>query len=246
MKNTIRLLVLLTFILGGFQGLRGQEADQAETPWTATAGLGLMATSGNSDITNLALTFQAVKEMAKSKWINNANLAYASTDGDETANKGGFKTQYDYSQTKHFFYFGKFGVEFDKFTNLDLRTSPGAGVGYVLVKDEKMALSTSVGANIVTDFFGDDTKDTRGMLSMFQEWSYNLTSTATLYQNFNIQNNFEDFGDYLIDVEVSISSKISEALSLKASLLEKYDSTPFSEDLKNNDLTFITSLTYTI
>ncbi len=243
MKQVLVLFTFLSILIGSITSLQGEET---KNKWTSSVGLALTVTSGNSEITNLALTFQAIKEMEKAKWSTNANITYATTDGDETANKGGAFTQFDYFQTERIFYFGKVGFEFDKFAELDLRTSPGGGIGYFLVKQEGAELSASVGANAVTDFFSNDTKETRGTLSFAEEFKYTLTSTSTLFQNFNIQNNFEDFGDYLISAEVSLTTKVSDKLSLKASLLDRYDSDPFSEDLKKNDLTFITSLNYTI
>jgi putative salt-induced outer membrane protein YdiY len=243
MKKSFVLTFIFTLMSGGLVGLM---AEEAAGPWTASVGFGLTKTSGNSDITSLALTFQAVREMDRAKWGTNANVTYATTEGDETANKGGVKTQYDYFYTDLLFFFGKVGFEFDKFAELDLRTSPGAGIGYILVQDEGIKLSGSVGANAVTDFFSNDTKDSRGTLSFSEEFSYDLTATSSLFQNLNIQNNFEDFGDYLLDAEISLSTKISDQFSLKASLLNKYDADPFSEDLKKNDITFITSINYTL
>lgn len=246
MKRAISLLVFLFLAVGSSPALHGQEQAVEKGPWTASVGLGLTKTSGNSDITNLSLTFESVREVPKKKWSTGANLAYATTEGDETANKGALKTQYDYTPGERLFYFGKVGLEFDKFANLDLRTSPGAGIGYALVKSEKTSLTASAGPNLVTDFFTDGSKDTRGTLSFSEGLTYGVSPTATLGQTFNIQNNFEDFGDYLIDAEISLTAKVSGGLSLKASLIDKYDSMPFSEELKKNDVTFITSLTYAL
>jgi putative salt-induced outer membrane protein YdiY len=243
MKKVFVLFIFFSILMGSVSGLKGEEA---ENKWTSSVGFGLTATSGNSEIISLALTFQAIKEMEKAKWSTNANATYASTDGDKTANKGGAFTQFDYFQTERLFYFGKAGFEFDKFAELDLRTSPGGGIGYFLVQQEAVKLSASVGANAVTDFFSNDTTETRGTLSFAEELNYTLTATSTLFQTFNIQNNFKEFDDYLISAEVSLTTKVSDKLSLKASLLDRYDSDPFSEDLKKNDLTFITSLNYTI
>lgn len=246
MKRIVTLFAFFFLAAGSSRVLRGQGSAAEEDPWTASVGFGLTETSGNSDLTSLSLTFGAVRAVPRNKWSTDANLAYATTDGDETARKGGLRVQYDYSPGERFFYFGKVGFEFDRFANLDLRTSPGAGIGYAFLKSEKTTLSSSAGANFVTDFFRDGSKDSRGTLSFSEGWSYALTPTATLGQNFTVQNNFEDFGDYLLDAELSLTTKVSDRLSLKASLFDKYDSTPFSEDLEKNDVTFITSLTYTL
>ncbi len=242
-KKVFGFFLLVSLVFGLSQVMIG---DETASPWTASVGFGLTKTSGNSDITSLALTFQAVREVEKAKWGTSSNVTYATTDGDETANKGGVKTQYDYLQTDRLFYFGKVGFEFDKFAEIDLRTSPGAGIGYILVQDEGVKLSASAGVNAVTDFFSDDTRDSRGTLSFSEEFTCDLTSTSSLFQNLNVQNNFEDFGDYLLDAEISLSTKISDQFSLKASLLDKYDADPFSGDLKKNDITFITSINYSL
>jgi putative salt-induced outer membrane protein YdiY len=226
------------------QVLIGDESEQEESPWSTSIGFGYTTTRGNSETDNVALTYQTIYAKARSKWSSLANLTYTTTDGERAANKGGFKTQYDFIPSERIFYFAQVGIEYDEFAELDLRTSPGGGVGYILMKEEEASLSVSAGANLVTDFFSDDTKDTRGMLAISQDYERKITSTSSVYQNFNIQNNFEDFGDYLIGAEISLTTMVSEKLSLKASFIDKYDSTPFSEDLKKNDITFLTSLNY--
>lgn len=221
-------------------------AQDAANKWTSSIGFGFTQTSGNTNVTALSFTFQALDEMGAAKWSSNANLTYARTDDDETANKGGVRTQYDYPLTDRFFYFGKIGVEFDKFADLDLRTSPGGGLGYILIKNDRVKLSARSGANAVTDFFSDDTRDTRGTFSYSEEFSYAILENSTLYQVFNAQNSFEGFGDYLLDGEISVTTRMSDRLSMKVSLLDKYDSTPLSAAFKKNDMTFITSLTYSL
>ncbi len=219
-----------------------EEAEQS--PWKASVGLGYSATRGNSDTDNLAITFQKEYTRPSSKWTSSGNLTYATTEGDESANKGALKTQYDLMPTKRFFYFGKFGISYDRFAQLDLRTAPGGGAGYDMVKQEKVTLSGSAGADAVTDFFSDDTKDTRAMLALTENLETALSDAATLQQSFSIQNNFEDFGDYLIDFEVSVTTDVMEHVSLKVAFIDKYDSTPFSEELDKNDVTFLTTLNY--
>jgi putative salt-induced outer membrane protein YdiY len=239
-------LQIVALLLALQLGAAADEAGRTGDAWTSSIGLGVTTTSGNSDVTNVAVTFQALNDRAKTRWSTSANVAYTTTDGAETANRGGVSTRYEVFPMDRFFYFGKIGIEYDRFTNLDLRTSPGGGVGYILVQEGKRSLSVSAGVNAVTDFFNDDTRDSRGTLSFRQELALPLSAVASLSQNFNIQNNFDDFEDFLLDAELSLSSKVSERLSLKASLLDKYDNRPFSDDVRKNDVTFITSLNYTL
>jgi len=242
--SRICIFIVIVTVLLSPQTVFCDEAEEAGGPWSANLGLGYTTTRGNSETDNVALTGQAVREMEKSKWSNLLNFTYATTEGDKAANKGGFKTQYDFIPSERIFYFGKFGIEYDEFAELDLRTSPGGGVGFVLMKQEKANLSATVGANAVSDFFSDGTDDHRGMLAFGEEYTRDLTASASVFQSFNIQNNFEEFDDYLIDFELSLMTKVSESLSLKASFIDKYDSTPFSPDLEKNDVTILTSLNY--
>jgi putative salt-induced outer membrane protein YdiY len=245
MRSSV-LSVLFFLIIGMGRVAWAEEASNGSDSWASSIGFGFTATGGNSETTNLALTFQAVKTGEKSKWNTDANLTLATTNGDKTADRGGIKSQYDLLPMERLFYFGKIGLEYDKFTKIDLRSSPGAGVGYTILQDEGVNLTASAGANIVTDFFANNTSDTRGTLSISEKFSWDLSQASSLSQDFNIQNNFKDFGDYLLNAELSLSSKVSDRLSLKASLLEKYDSKPFARVLKKNDITFITSLNYTL
>jgi len=244
--KVVFVLSVLSVVLFNTIPVIADEGGEPEGPWNSSIGLAYMTTRGNSETNNLAMSYESIYEQAKSKWGVWANVAWASTGGDNVANRGGVVTQYDYFQSERIFYFGKFGVEYDEQADLDLRTSPGGGIGFVVYKEEKTSLTAGAGASYVTDKFNDGTDESRGMLALSEEWAIALTSTASLLQKFNIQNNFEDFGDYLIDLEVSLSTKVSDQLSLKASLLDKYDSTPHVAvvALKKNDLTFLTSLNY--
>ncbi len=246
MKKYCVVVLLLFLVSASYQGLMYADEEQASGPWSSSAGLGFTATGGNSDVTNLALTFQVVQDLGTRKWGSYANMTVSTTDGDKTANRGSLKSQYDFFPTDRFFYFGKVGIEYDKFTDLDLRTSPGAGIGYVVVQSDVSRLSASAGSNAVTDKFSDGNSETKGVLSMSEELSLNITSAAALYQNINVQSNFEDFGDYLLEAELSLSAKVSDQVSMKASLLDKYDSDPFSDLLEKNDITFITSINVTM
>lgn len=247
---TVTSLVLVSGLLAGLPtGAAGQEADEEEPGWTGSADLGFTLTQGNSETTNLSLGANLVHETERRKWTFQGSYLRASTDGDETANKGEALGQFDYSPSDRFFFFGRTSVGFNRPAGIDRRLAPGLGLGYRVLDRERAELSVEGGARWIQDRFVDGTTDEAVYASLEESFSLVVNNTTNLAQSLAYTPKAEDFGEFLLEAEVKLTTSITEALGLRVSVRDDYDSAPFvdpatGEEREKNDLTFVTGVTY--
>jgi hypothetical protein len=104
--------------------------------WSGGVSLGLSARSGNTNQSDLTGSASIKRETPLTRTSADYVGAFASTEGSETANNHRLSGGFDVYLTRRLFLSVPF-VEFfnDRFSNIDLRVTPGVGVGYdILVR----------------------------------------------------------------------------------------------------------------
>lgn len=237
---------------------RGQEdptvdapgsAAEEENGWRGSADLGFTLTEGNSETTTLSLAGLAVWRHDRSRWTASASFLRATDEGEETANRGDAALQYDWFPSPRFFLFGRGATSFNEPAGLDLRLAPAAGVGYQVVEAERHELTVRGGGSWIRDEFTDGSSDEAFHVLLAQAYHWAISETADLEQSLVYEPKAEEVGDYLLTARVSLSAMITEALGLKLSVKDEYDSRPFDpaageEPIEENDLTLVTGLTF--
>lgn len=232
----------------GSDGFREQE-DDPDLGWRGSADLGFTLTDGNSETTSLSVGGELDYRMTRQRWAFSGSYVRASTDGEETANKGDSELMYEYFPTPRFFFFGKAGAGFNAPAGLDLRLAPGAGVGYRVVERERLTVSVETGGEWTRDAFVDGTTDEAVRLSAAQSASWDLSETTSVVQAVTYRPEAAQLDDFLLEGRVSVATRIVEGLGLKVTFRDQYDSEPFvdpdtGEQRAKNDITFVTGLTY--
>lgn len=232
----------------GSDGFREQE-DDPDLGWRGSADLGFTLTDGNSETTSLSLGGELDYRLARQRWAFNGSYVRASTDGEETANKGDAELMYEYFPGPRFFFFGKAGAGFNAPAGLDLRLAPGAGVGYRVVDRERLTVSVETGGEWTRDEFEDGTSDEAVRLSAAESASWDLSETTSVVQAVTYRPEAAQLDDFLLDGRISVTTRIVEGLGLKVTFRDQYDSEPFvdpdtGEQRAKNDITFVTGLTY--
>lgn len=242
------VLVGLTLLLAATAPVRFAGAQEAESGWSGNADLGLTLTRGNSETTNLSLGASLVRRLPAQKWSLNGTFVRATTDGEETANRGDARLQYDYFPDRRFFFFARAAGGFNRPAGIDLRLSPGAGVGYELVATERVQLDVETGGTWIRDEFLDGSSQEDLFLSLSQSFNWTVSETTDLEQHVVYEPNSAALDDYHLTGELAVSSMITGALGLKVKVRDEFDSEPFVDpdtgvQREKNDLTLVTGLT---
>ena len=250
--------VALALAVAGPTDAHAQEAPTATEPgfaaedeegWRGSADLGFTLTEGNSETTTLSVAGLVVWRYDRSRWTASTSFLRATDEGEETANRGDAAVQYDWFPSERFFFFGRGAASFNEPAGLDLRLSPAAGAGYQLIESERHEVTVRGGGSWIRDEFTDGSSDQAVHVLLAQAYHWAISETADLEQSVVYEPKAEEIGDYLLTAQLSVSAMITEALGLKVSVKDEFDSEPFDpaageEPVEENDLTLVTGLTF--
>ena len=212
----MRLIIVLALLMP----LAASGAEEAPGPWSGTAALGILATSGNSETTNANLGIGVNYD--RERWHHEARFAAAGadTDGQTTAEryKAGYKARYDF--TEHDFLFALVSYEKDLFSGYDQQISEAVGYGRRLINNDRQVLNVQVGAGFKQSDLRDGTSEDGAILRLGGDYKWVISPTATFRQNLVIEQD-------------SDNTYVESISALKATLIEQLGLV-FSYTIKNN------------
>lgn len=190
------------------------EEANAEQTWEATAELGYIKTSGNSDTETLNAKFKG--ETGYNKWTHKLELeALKSVANDvRSAEKYRIEAQSDYDLSERSYAFGNVNWENDNFSGLNYQASAAVGLGYKVIKTDEMKLNLELapGYRITEDENNNTEED--AIVRAAETFSWKLSKTSTFDQYLKIEagdsNTETRFG-------LALTSKVAGDLSMKVS-----------------------------
>lgn len=206
--------------------------------WKGSFELGLDGTEGNSQTLNFRLGFNA--ERATPDHVLTLDLDYRrnTTETEETAHRAFLDSRLErLFPESPWTCFLHGTVDYDEFKMFDVRITADLGLGYHLLKTESSSLAARVGGGGSHEIGSADEEfvpeavfglDFARQLSKRQKLTFSVEHTPDV----------TDFGDFRLTTragwEVLIDQEMN--LSLKLSVLDRYDSTP--DGVKPNDLDY--------
>jgi putative salt-induced outer membrane protein YdiY len=206
--------------------------------WSGSVELGLNGTSGNAE----TMSFRTGADIKHKVDCNTLAItfAYARTqaDGKETQNNAllTVRDDWDFCDSLWLF-FVKETTEYDEFKAFDVRLAANSGLGYYVVKQDDAKLKVRAGAGASHEIGGPEDE-------VVPEAVFGYDIEACLTPRQKIESTFEylpswaDWNDYRMESKMSWAIQLDEAakLSLKLSVIDRFDSTP--EGRKPNDLDY--------
>jgi putative salt-induced outer membrane protein YdiY len=114
---------------------------------------GVNVSKGNTETKMYHLDAEAVARTVKSRYTIGGELNYEEDKGEETADDALAYLKYDYFLNGKWYLFNNVTMEKDKFKDLKLRSSAGAGAGYQFWEGELSNLAVELGINYVNEDF---------------------------------------------------------------------------------------------
>jgi putative salt-induced outer membrane protein len=221
--------------------------------WRGAGGAAFAATSGNSNSTAMSINADMARATTADKISFGANSNYARSKVDgktsTTANKWSGFGQYDYNLSPRLFAFGKLGLEGDELTDLALRTSLAAGLGYKVIDTKETAFSVFGGAGYTVDQYdtaqtiGSKTGKSFSRASVFlgEESSHTLSASTTFKQRLELYPGISGDKAMLAKFSAGLGVAISSTLNMTVGLVDTYNSKP-PVGTKKNDLGVFTGI----
>ena len=212
--------------------------------WANSAELGINGSGGNAN----AFSITAGTRFKRKTDINMFDLRLThnrtQSGGVEKQNNALMYADFDrYFGSSRWSAFVKNGVEYDRFRAFDLRYNINVGLGYSLIKNDKITLKGRFGSGTSREFGGpDDRWVPEALFGSDYEHQWNKRNKWIAKVDYFPE--WGNFTNYRIVADCSWEMLWDEAgnLSLKLGAVDRYDSTP--NGLRPNDLTYSMLLLY--
>lgn len=120
--------------------------------------VGVNLSEGNTETENYHFDGEVIARTKKNRYTIGGEYDLKKNDDKRTEDNALGYVKYDRFLTKKWYFNSTGSLEFDKFRDIDLRTTVGAGIGYQFYETPLTNLSTEAGlAYVITDY--DDAKD---------------------------------------------------------------------------------------
>lgn len=235
----------------------GVKAINPKDGWSGSVLAGLIITRGNSDTDNANVEFNVEKRRLDDRFTGGGAYLYGRQRDPSTglksttADNWNARAKYDYFFSPHLYAYGNVEAEKDNIANLDIRLTPGVGVGYQIVDRGDFKASTEAGLTYVYEKFdAPDTASTTEFRDHNEYLSGRLAykiekkfagDRLTLFHNAEYLPSFQDIGDYLINADGGLRVGITGKLFLEYKLTLTYDAVP-APGASNTDLRHVMSI----
>jgi putative salt-induced outer membrane protein YdiY len=214
--------------------------------WTGGGNFGFALARGNSQTTNLALGFNALRKTSTDAWVVNAASIYSTDDklGITSANSLGGLIRYDHNLNKRLFAYGVFSGMYDTLQLLNYRFMPGGGLGFHAIATPTTTLDLLGGLGYTRESYYDGTTNNLLTATLGDEFTHKFTATTSITQNLYYLPSLNDTSNYRVNFSVGIATKLNGWMTANANFLDQYNNKPVPGN-KYNDILFTTGLGFT-
>jgi putative salt-induced outer membrane protein YdiY len=206
--------------------------------WEGGFELGLDGTEGNSQTLNFRLGFDAKRTAPQSVVTLDLDYRKNTTEAQETAHRAFLDWRYErLFPESPWTCFVHGTVDYDELKMFDVRVTADAGLGYQLIKTESTSLAARAGGGFSHEI-GSTDEDYVPEAVFGLDFEHQLNERQKLTVAVEYTPDVTDLGDFRLTARAGWEVLMSEQmnLSLKLSVLDRYDSTPAGA--KPNDLDY--------
>jgi putative salt-induced outer membrane protein YdiY len=211
-------------------------------PWEGGVELGLSGTEGNSQTFNVRFGLKAkhkTDEFVRSLEITSIQKSAGGVTTANTALLDG-RLEWPMPESKWNYYVHGL-AERDEFKAFDYRLSADTGLGYEFIQNDVTTLLARAGVSASQELGGPD-DEVKPELALGSEFKHKFNATHSISGKVDYFPNVSEFSDFRLNSQASWEIALSSAwgLSLKLSVIDRYDSTP--QGARPNDLDYSTLL----
>jgi putative salt-induced outer membrane protein YdiY len=197
---------------------------------TARANVGIAQERGNTDTDNSHLDGEFSARTKKNRFIVGGELNNEKESGISSSDNWKVYGKYNRFVTKQWFFYTFALFENDKFTDLDLRSTLGAGPGYQFFESDELNLFVGAGPGYVNeDFIVAEDKDFVAAQWVISYDQFFFDETFQLFHNQNGYLQVDDSSNWLIKTRQGIRFPIYKGFTTTFQYDYDYDNQP-SED----------------
>jgi putative salt-induced outer membrane protein YdiY len=214
-------------------------------PWEGNVELGLSGTDGNSETFNVRFGMNAKHKTPTFVQTLQVTSIQKTASGVTTANTALIDGRLEWPMPQSRWNYFIHGLwEYDEFKAFNYRISGDTGPGYEFIQTDATTLMGRSGLSVSHEVGGPEDAWNPELL-FGGEFKHKFNPTHSISAKFDYYPTIANWGDFRLNSQASweIALSPSWGLSLKLSVIDRYDSTP--EGAKPNDLDYSTLLLWT-
>jgi putative salt-induced outer membrane protein YdiY len=226
--------------------------------WSGTLAAGASLARGNTSSEEVHANIDAERRRLNDRATAGATYLFGRQRDPDTGQKRtttdnwNVRGKYDYFFKPHWYGYVNGKVEKDNIANIDLRLTPGVGMGYQFVEREDFKVSAEAGLTYVYEKF-DDPDSSSTPQTEFREHNEYLSGRLaytierqfkdrfTLFHHAEYLPSFQDIGDYLVNADAGVRVGLISNLFLEYKFTLTYDAVP-APGASNTDLRHLLSV----
>ena len=217
------LIALVALLILPLSSLAHEEppAQEDPGPWSGSISFGYLATSGNTENSNLNGSFEVGYATGNWAHLLDAYAIKASKDSVNTAEAygAGWKTEWNMSETS--FLFGKLSYRNDRFSGFPTQFSQTVGYGRRFIDTARHILNAEAGAGARQSERADGVDENNVILDAALHYQWSFSETANFTQDVGIE--YGENNTYLESAS-AVTAQIIGRLALVASYTIKNNS----------------------
>jgi putative salt-induced outer membrane protein YdiY len=211
--------------------------------WSGHANLGGAITQGNSDTTVIRFDAETIARTKDNRftlggYVNRAD----SNDVDTEFNSKGYM-QYDHFLTRQWYLYANESLEYDKISDINLRSSTGVGNGYQIFEQADLNLSIEGGLNYINVDYNHAEDEDYASARWALKYDHLIFSSVKFFHQHEILVSLEDAEDTLVFTKTGLRVPIAKNLNASTELNIDYDNQP-APNRERVDKTLLFSLGY--
>jgi putative salt-induced outer membrane protein len=218
MKSRLAAIIALLIIAAP---VIAAEQEAPVSPWAGKARLGYLATSGNTDNSNLNTAFEI--GYSAGSWVHafDAAAIFATEDSATTAEAYavGWKSERALSEVN--FLYGRLDWRKDRFSGYDQQFAQTVGYGRHLIDTERHSLNGEIGFGARQSDLADGTEESETILTGGLYYKWILSETATFTQDLAVESGSTNT---YMESKTALSARLVRNLALVASYTVKSNS----------------------
>jgi putative salt-induced outer membrane protein YdiY len=215
--------------------------------WTGNIVAGGLLTRGNSHTTSLNLSAAATRRGEDDRISATAGYTFASqrdpdTGADSTSADAWFAAgKYDRFFTDEFYAYGLARADHDRIADLNLRLSPGVGVGYQWFEQPEFNFLTEAGISLMYEDYDPGPTDTHPAARLAYHVDRKFNERVTVFHNLAFLPSLEDISDFNVNADAGVRASLTKTMFTEFKVEWQYDATP-APDKDKNDLRYLLGL----
>ena len=235
-------LTLLAVTLGGGGAVaQPPSPDPGDGPWSGTAEVSLVATSGNSDTRTVGLGGEVAYDPGTWRWLGRVSYVETEADDQLRARSHSALVETSRSVSERLEVYGRGGYLRDLFAGIEGRLTSEGGLAYEVIATEPSSLQLLAGFGFTREqrVVGDDLSPGTANLTGRYRWA--ITETSALTEEAAFVADLSAGDGWRFTNEVAATAALSTRLSLKASHKLSYVNEPVP-GFRNTDTTLSAAL----